>query len=54
VVEFELEQGGRLRDGAVDADKGSWVEVLREEVGDEGGNVRSLLGGLRAEKVSVR
>lgn len=54
VVEFELEQGGGLRDGAVDADEGRWVEVLREEVGDERGDVRGLLGGLRASGASVR
>lgn len=46
VVEAELEERGRLRDGAEDADEGRGVEVLGEEGRDEGGSGRGLLGGL--------
>ena len=47
VVELEFEDGGGLVDGAEDGQVRGRVEVLRQEVGDQGGRVRRLLGGLR-------
>lgn len=47
VVEFELEKLGRLVDGAEDGDERGRVEVLRQELVDQAGRVRRLLGRLR-------
>lgn len=47
VVELEFEDGGGLVDGAEDGEVRRRVEVLRQEVGDQGCRVGRLFGGLR-------